>query len=335
MQNRPDLYLDSAKLDEVRMAHATGKLAGLTINPSLAIKAIGPEGNYAAHVEKIFDIVGPECHKSYQVVGKTQEEMVRAAHRLVEAFGQYGGLGIKVPVFTASHSEEHLAREGLKTVRQLAEEGILVNVTTVQRPEHIVLAAYCGAGLISPFLGRTDDYIQAEKLHLKPIDEKTGEGDFRKSDYFPAKGRAVDDNYGNVSGVHMMARGAYALSLLRGIGVKHNARLLAASARNADQCAEAGRFWADIITSPVDVFGIIMKDEFQWPEKATTDDMEQMWPGFLRDITREAVERWLEIYDSGTPEEVYQLLVHPKTAEGFQGFEKDGHALRTFMELVS
>ncbi|MBI4167988.1 MAG: hypothetical protein HY515_03460 [Candidatus Aenigmarchaeota archaeon] len=329
MQRGPELYLDSAKLDEVQKAHATGKLAGITINPSLALKAIGENGDYSRHVEQLADIVGPNCHKSYQVIGKTREEMARAAYKLRDAFEQYDGLGIKVPIFVADVNNKHLACDSLETVRQLSNDGILVNVTTVQRPEQIVLAAYCGAGLISPFLGRTDDFT-----HVLTGDRMDKE--FKKSTYFDLRGvSGFNDGYGNVSGIHMMARGAYALYLMKQIGIQHNARLLAASTRNLQQCAEAAEFWADIITEPPEIFNITAEDTFQWHERAAPDNFERMWPGFLSDITPQKIEEWLNVYEGGNKERIFWLLFHTETVKGYRNFAEDGERLTSFRQLVS
>lgn len=330
-----DLYLDSAKLDEVQSAHATGKLAGLTINPSLAIQAITANGDYAEHVEKIYNIVGYNCHKSYQVIGKTKDEMLRAAYALVDAFKQYDGHGIKVGVLTAAHEEMKLAREGLETVRQLTKDGILVNITTIQRPEHMILAAYVAGDrpiLVSPFLGRCDDLIQT-CMGLRLGKE------FQKSSYFPADGKpGFTDFYRNRSGVHMMARGAYGLYVMREeMGINHRARVLAASVRNAnkewttDQSREAYHYWADILTSPNDVFHAAASDDFPWPERATPEGMQ----AFCSDITPDFIEHCIDVYEHGTPEEVYWLLFHPKTMEGFFGFADDGNMLTSFKNLVS
>ncbi|MBI4174680.1 MAG: hypothetical protein HY517_03470 [Candidatus Aenigmarchaeota archaeon] len=330
MGKAPLLYLDSAKLNEVRAAHSTGRLAGITINPSLALKAIGENGDYARHVAELAEIVGPDCHKSYQVIGKSRQEMLHAAYKLRDAFEKYGGLGIKVPVFTADTTNKHFAEDGLKTVRQLSADGITVNVTTVQRPEQIVLAAYCGAQLISPFLGRTDDYIHA--LMGDRLDKE-----FRKSTHFDPRGeRGFGDGYGNASGVHMMARGAYALSIMTRMGIRHNAKILAASTRNLDQCAEAAEFWADIITEPSEIFSFTARDEFRWPVRAEPKDFEKMWPGFLSDITEKKIEGWLQEYkEADESGGIFRLLFHPETLKGFRNFEEDGQKLTSFKRLVS
>lgn len=312
MPKCPQLYLDSAKLDEVRQAHSTGKLAGITINPSLALAAIGPDGDYADHAQKLYDIVGPECHKSYQVIGKTYDEMMRAADRLIKAFDQYGGLGIKVGVLTATPYERHLAREGLRTVRALSDQGILVNVTTVQRPEHFALAAYLGARLISPFLGRTDDLIRT----YTGLQQK----DFGKADYFPSGGmRPFNDGYGNVSGAHMTANGVKALRFLK----NHSAKVLAASVRNMEQAVEAWGAGAEILTLPFDTFMPAASNDF-WSRDRWSSN-----------IGQEDVDGWISVYENGPDEDVYKLLYHPKTVEGYLRFAEDGERLASFMRLVS
>jgi transaldolase len=47
--------------------------------------------------------------------------------------------------------------EGLAATRELADEGIRVNVTLVFQPGQALLAAKAGAAYISPFVGRLDD----------------------------------------------------------------------------------------------------------------------------------------------------------------------------------
>jgi len=50
-----------------------------------------------------------------------------------------------------------LTREGLIATRQLAMEGIHVNMTLVFSPTQALLAAKTGAAYVSPFIGRLDD----------------------------------------------------------------------------------------------------------------------------------------------------------------------------------
>ncbi|MDA2912004.1 hypothetical protein MYX04_13880, partial [Nitrospiraceae bacterium AH_259_D15_M11_P09] len=50
-----------------------------------------------------------------------------------------------------------LIPEGLKATKQLAAEGIRVNVTLCFSPTQALLAAKAGAWCVSPFIGRLDD----------------------------------------------------------------------------------------------------------------------------------------------------------------------------------
>jgi transaldolase len=56
-------------------------------------------------------------------------------------------------------------KEGVKACRQLASEGIRVNVTLVFSPMQALLAAKVGATYVSPFIGRLDD-ISTEGMGL-------------------------------------------------------------------------------------------------------------------------------------------------------------------------
>jgi transaldolase len=48
-------------------------------------------------------------------------------------------------------------RDGVKATRQLASEGIRVNVTLIFSPTQALIAAKVGAAYVSPFVGRLDD----------------------------------------------------------------------------------------------------------------------------------------------------------------------------------
>ncbi len=60
-----------------------------------------------------------------------------------------------------------LMAEGLKTVKQLSDEGIKTNVTLVFSSVQALLAAQAGATCVSPFLGRYDDICQ-DSMQLVP-----------------------------------------------------------------------------------------------------------------------------------------------------------------------
>lgn len=132
-------FIDSANIDEIREAASLGILDGVTTNPSLVAK----EGkNFRQLLDEILTIVdGPI---SAEVVSTDREGILAEAHELAAI---HENIVVKVP----------LIREGLKAVRQLADEGIRTNVTLCFSPTQALLAAKAGATYVSPFIGRLDD----------------------------------------------------------------------------------------------------------------------------------------------------------------------------------
>ncbi|HEY3582456.1 MAG TPA: fructose-6-phosphate aldolase [Pyrinomonadaceae bacterium] len=133
-------FLDTANLNEIREAAAFGFADGVTTNPSLIAK----EGNvdFKQHIAAICEIVkGPV---SAEVTAQDVDGMIREG---LEYSKIAPNVVIKCP----------LTRDGLKATRNLADQGIRVNVTLCFSPAQAILAAKAGASFISPFLGRLDD----------------------------------------------------------------------------------------------------------------------------------------------------------------------------------
>ena len=82
--------------------------------------------------------------------------MIEEAHRLTK-FGT--NVVVKIPMIP----------EGLKTVRQLREEGIKTNVTLIFSSNQALLAAKAGASYVSPFIGRIDDVGHDGMVIIKEI----------------------------------------------------------------------------------------------------------------------------------------------------------------------
>lgn len=133
------IFIDTAKLEEVKRAGSWGVLAGVTTNPSLIAK----EGqDLAQAVKKIADLVdGPI---SAEVMAEDAQGMVQEGQDLA-AISQ--NIVIKVP----------MTEEGLKAIREFSGLGIKTNCTLVFSPGQALLAARAGASFVSPFLGRLDD----------------------------------------------------------------------------------------------------------------------------------------------------------------------------------
>ena len=133
------IFIDTAMIDEIREANRLGLIDGVTTNPSLIAKA-GKE--FIPLIEEICSIVNGPI--SVEVVSTTAPEMVNEARGLAAL---HPNVVVKLP----------LTREGLLATRELASEGIRVNMTLVFSPTQALLAAKAGASYVSPFVGRLDD----------------------------------------------------------------------------------------------------------------------------------------------------------------------------------
>ena len=133
------IFIDTANVEEIRMASKLGVLSGVTTNPSLIAK----EGRDIKEViEEVCSIVdGPI---SAEVMSLNGDEMVKEARELSKI---HKNIVIKIP----------MCEEGLKAVATLSKEEIKTNVTLIFSPLQALLAARAGASFVSPFLGRLDD----------------------------------------------------------------------------------------------------------------------------------------------------------------------------------
>lgn len=133
------LFIDTANIDEIKEATKLGLIDGITTNPTL----IAREGKeFMQIVKEICEVVdGPI---SLEAVSTKSKDMVKEARGLAKI---HSNVVIKIP----------MTREGLIATRQLAMEGIRVNMTLVFSPTQALLAAKTGAAYVSPFIGRLDD----------------------------------------------------------------------------------------------------------------------------------------------------------------------------------
>jgi len=133
------LFIDTANIDEIKEATELGLIDGITTNPTL----IAREGKeFMQIVKEICEIVdGPI---SLEAVSTKSKDMIKEAQGLVKI---HSNVVVKIP----------MTREGLIATRQLAIEGIHVNMTLVFSPTQALLAAKTGAAYVSPFIGRLDD----------------------------------------------------------------------------------------------------------------------------------------------------------------------------------
>ena len=132
-------FIDTANVEEIRMANELGVLDGVTTNPSLIAKE-GKEP--VALLKRICGIVdGPV---SAEVVALKADDMVKEARSLAKL---HKNIVVKIPMI----------EEGLRAVKKLSALGIRTNVTLVFSSTQALLAAKAGANFVSPFVGRLDD----------------------------------------------------------------------------------------------------------------------------------------------------------------------------------
>jgi len=136
------IFLDTADIEEIRVAARWGVLDGVTTNPTLYAK-VG--GSYEDILKGICSITsGPV---SAEVVAEDVEGMLREGR----AFAKLApNIVIKVP----------MSEEGLEAISRFAEEGIKTNCTLIFSANQGLLAAKAGASILSPFIGRLDDINQ-------------------------------------------------------------------------------------------------------------------------------------------------------------------------------
>jgi transaldolase len=133
------IFLDTADIEEIRIAARWGVLDGVTTNPTLYAK-VG--GSYEDILKQICELTpGPV---SAEVVAEDVEGMLTEGR----AFAKLApNIVVKVP----------MSEEGLEAISRFADEGIKTNCTLIFTANQGLLAAKAGASLLSPFVGRLDD----------------------------------------------------------------------------------------------------------------------------------------------------------------------------------
>ncbi len=147
------IFLDTADIEEIRIAARWGILDGVTTNPTLYAK-VG--GSYEDILKEICSITsGPV---SAEVVAADVEGMLREGRAYAKLAPN---IVVKVP----------MSEEGLEAISRFAEEGIKTNCTLVFSTNQGLLAAKAGASLISPFVGRLDDINQDGMIVVRELAE--------------------------------------------------------------------------------------------------------------------------------------------------------------------
>ncbi len=134
-----EIFIDTANVEEIKVACELGVISGVTTNPSL----IAREGrDFKEVVKEITELVdGPI---SAEVISLDSNGMLAEAYDLADI---HKNIVIKIPMTV----------EGLKAVKMLSSKGIKTNVTLIFSAAQALLAASAGATYVSPFIGRIDD----------------------------------------------------------------------------------------------------------------------------------------------------------------------------------
>ncbi|GAB4338947.1 MAG: fructose-6-phosphate aldolase [Candidatus Abyssubacteria bacterium] len=142
------IFVDTANVQAIREAMALGIVDGVTTNPTLVSK----EGDDPEKIIKEICELVEGRPVNAEVLSLTCDDMVKEARQIAK---WADNIVIKIPMM----------KEGLKTVKILADEGIKSNVTLIFTPTQAILAAKAGAAYVSPFVGRLDD-ISADGMEL-------------------------------------------------------------------------------------------------------------------------------------------------------------------------
>lgn len=133
------LFIDTANIEEIKIANELGVISGVTTNPSLISKE---NKNFEEIIQEISNIVdGPI---SAEVISFESLAMVEEGKKLAKI---HKNIVIKLPI----------TLEGLKACKLLKNEGIKTNLTLIFTVNQALLAARAGASYVSPFVGRLDD----------------------------------------------------------------------------------------------------------------------------------------------------------------------------------
>jgi transaldolase len=148
------IFLDTADIEEIRIAARWGVLDGVTTNPSLYAKVGG--ASYDAILQEICKITpGPV---SAEVVAEDVEGMLTEGRHFAKLAPN---IVVKVP----------MSEEGLEAMSRFAAEGIKTNCTLIFTANQGLLAAKAGASLLSPFVGRLDDINQDGMIVIRELAE--------------------------------------------------------------------------------------------------------------------------------------------------------------------
>jgi transaldolase len=165
------LFLDTAKIEEIREIAGWGILAGVTTNPTLMARA--GRGDYKAVAQEIcYTVQGPVSAEAVSLdadgmVAEAKEFATWSPYVVVKITTTEEGLKAISRICRLNVDTDQLCQGCLwfgkcntpiGRARELAKNwGIRVNATLVFSAAQALLVATAGASYVSPFVGRLDD----------------------------------------------------------------------------------------------------------------------------------------------------------------------------------
>ena len=155
------LFLDSGDIEEIKKAYGLGVIDGVTSNPKLiAENWNGNNRGFLAALEKLGRkdpvIVTLSSHEHDSMITEAQELFTRHPNIVIKLF---------------------MTSEDLSIIGELKGHGIPCHVSLIYSVNQAFLAAKAGAAIISPFLGRADDFgDDGVRLLAETIDMIRGYG---------------------------------------------------------------------------------------------------------------------------------------------------------------
>lgn len=148
-------FIDTANVDDIKLANDLGVICGVTTNPSLIAK----EGrDFKEVIKEITEIVDGPISGEVKATTTCWKDMVEEAREIAKI---HPNMVVKIP----------MTEDGLHAVKILKQEGIKTNVTLIFSANQALLAARAGATYVSPFLGRLDDISHNGLILIEEIVE--------------------------------------------------------------------------------------------------------------------------------------------------------------------
>ena len=148
-------FIDTANVDDIKLANDLGVICGVTTNPSLIAK----EGrDFKEVIKEITEIVDGPISGEVKATTTCWKDMVEEAREIAKI---HPNMVVKIP----------MTEDGLRAVKILKQDGIKTNVTLIFSANQALLAARAGATYVSPFLGRLDDISHNGLILIEEIVE--------------------------------------------------------------------------------------------------------------------------------------------------------------------